>query len=457
MHISRPTLLICGLLSACRVGQQGLFETCESTEVRESDWESGAPLLSDVAAKNVLMISIDTLRRDRIGRYSCERLSPFIDQLLQNSLVLDNHFSCSSWTLPSATCVLTGQSPIDLGAFPQINSKQEVPKIEETTQSLASQLAEAGLSTLLVSSNLYISGKSGLDLGYGKVITKRKPSNILLTTMLEELDAIRTTDPNTPWFGHVHLIDPHTPYSPPGDYLTNIGELPEVPWDLSNAEGTREMNEAWPELSSSEREEVGQHLVYRYGAEIRYMNDELEVFFAELESRGVLEDTLVVLWSDHGEQFWEHGDWGHGISLHAGENRAIAALSGPGIQPGSWTYPTTHTDLAPTILTALNLTPPAEWTGAPIGLHDHTRALFAATAPKEAAVQQSILLDEHRLLYRWDGDKALYNVTDDPFETINLYKSDPDRVANLWEELQVEVNRLVALFPDKSPPIDPGP
>ena len=188
MDVTRPLLLFCALLSGCRVGQPGLLETCESTTVVDSDWESGASLLNDVGAKNVLMISIDTLRRDRIGRYSCERLSPFIDQLFENALVLDNHYSCSAWTLPSATCVLTGQTPIDLGAFPQINSKQEVPKLDEATPSLASQLADAGLSTLLVSSNLYISGKSGLDLGYDKVITKRKPANIMLTTVLEELD-----------------------------------------------------------------------------------------------------------------------------------------------------------------------------------------------------------------------------------------------------------------------------
>jgi len=108
-------------------------------------------------------------------------------------------------------------------------------------------------------------------------------------------------------------------------------------------------------------------------------------------------------------------------------------------------------------LGALNLKPPTEWTGAPLGLHDHSRALFAATAPKEADVQQSILLDKHRLLYRWDGDKVLFNVEDDPFETTNLYRSEPDRVSELWKQLEDEVNRLVALFPDKTPPVDIGP
>ena len=457
MLVTRSLFPLFVLLSSCRVGQPGLLETCESTGIGESDWESGAPLLTDGGAKNVLMISIDTLRRDRIGRYSCERLTPFIDHLFESALVLDNHYSCSAWTLPSATCVLTGQTPIDLGAFPQINSMQAVPKIDEATPSLASQLANAGLSTLLVSSNLYISGKSGLDLGYNKVITKRKPANIMLTTMLEELNTLERTAPGIPWFGHVHLIDPHTPYSPPGDYLTHMDDLPDIEWDLSNAEGTRDMNEAWPNLSSSERSSIGEHLVYRYGAEIRYMNDEIELFFDELENQGFLEDTLILIWSDHGEQFWEHGDWGHGISLHAGENRAIAAFLGPGVPTGSWTYPTTHTDLAPTILGALNLTAPSAWTGAPVGLHDHSRPLFAATAPKEADVQQSILLDNHRLLYRWDGDKALFNVDEDPFETTDLYRSEPGRVSTLWEQLEPEINRLVALFPDKTAPIDPGP
>jgi len=322
---------------------------------------------------------------------------------------------------------------------------------------LATELARAGFATALVSSNLYISSKSGLDVGYETVITKRKPAKTVLSTMLTELDAIEALDPTTPWFGHAHLIDPHTPYSPPVEYLTKLQELPDIQWDLSSTDGTRQMNEAWETLGSSERDDIGQHLVYRYGAEIRYMNDQLENFFAELESRGWLENTLVVLWSDHGEQFWEHGDWGHGISLHGGENRAIAAFHGPGVNPVAWTYPTTHVDLAPTILNALGIEIPEAWTGSPIGLHDHSRPIFAATAPKEADIQQSVLHENRRLLYRWDGDKKLYDIAVDPNETNNLYNANSDSVQELWGYLEEEVNRLVALFPDKPAPVAIGP
>ena len=151
--------LLLGL--ACRPAQQGLFDDCVGAALTGEESKVGTPLLPQTKSiKNVLMLSIDTLRTDRVGRYGCDKLSPFLDGLLESGTVLDNHHSCSSWTLPSATCVLTGQSPIELGDFPRIRAGEKIPDISEGTETLASILSDAGFRTMLLSANLYISEKS---------------------------------------------------------------------------------------------------------------------------------------------------------------------------------------------------------------------------------------------------------------------------------------------------------
>ena len=451
-------ILSLGLNWSCASSPDGLLDACDAVALSGAQDTTADGILPRLeSAKNVLMISIDTLRIDRIGRYGCDKLSPFIDSLLAEATVLDNHRSCSSWTLPSATCVLTGQSPADLDFFPRITTGEPIPKIPLPTETIASVLGNAGFQSVLVSSNLYISERSRLDTGYDKTITKKQPAEVLLKTTLEEITAFQENDSDTPFFAHVHLIDPHTPYAPPESYLDGLTALPEVPWDLDSTAGTREMSEAWDDLSSAEKDATGQHLIYRYGAEVRYMDDELGKFFVSLENMNLLEDTLIVLWSDHGEQFWEHGAWGHGTSVHSGESRAIAAFMGPGVPTQAWKAPTTHTDLGPSLLSALGLAVPESWKGAIIGTHDESRPLFAATAPKNFPVSQSVALDDMLLIYDWEGGKSFFKHAEDPFEENNLYDADNADVQRLWTYLEPEVKRLESLLPELDGPVEIGP
>ena len=446
------------LLWACQSSPEGIFEPCQGEAFSSSDVTSKETLIPPLeGVKNVLMISIDTLRIDRLGRYGCARISPFIDNLLEAGVVLDNHHSCSSWTLPSATCVMTGQSPTELGSFPRILTGEKIPNIADEAITLASTFNTAGFSTLLLSANLYISEKSNLDRGFEKAISKSKPAKILLDSFLEEIDALEEADNTKPWFAQVHLIDPHTPYAPPEDYLDGIEQLPEIDWDLAEVGVARTLAEEWSSLSKNVQDDIGENIAFRYGAEIRYLNDALEEFFAQLEQRAVLEKTLIVLWSDHGEQFWEHGLWGHGLSLHSGENRAVAAFLGPGVEPHVWKGVTTHTDIAPTILHAMGVDTPSEYSGTVVGTAASDRPIFATTVPKHYAVTQSVSQDNQVLIYSWDGKKQFYDWSKDPFEEQNLYDSKNTDIQELWTHLLPEVELLQTLIPEMEPPLEVGP
>lgn len=449
---------IASLLWACQSSPEGIFEPCKGEAFSSPDLSSNGELIPPLEGiQNVLMISVDTLRIDRLGRYGCARISPFIDNLLDAGVVLDNHHSCSSWTLPSATCVMTGQSPIELGAFPRILTGEKIPNIADQAITLASTLEAVGFSTLLISANLYISEKSNLDRGFEKAISKSKPAKILLESFLEEIDALEEADNTKPWFAHAHLIDPHTPYSPPEEYLEGIEQLPKIDWDLAEVGVARNLAEEWSSLSKKVQDNISENIAFRYGAEIRYLNDALEEFFAQLEQRDILDKTLIVLWSDHGEQFWEHGLWGHGLSLHSGENRAVAAFIGPGVEAHAWKGATTHTDIAPTILRALGLDAPPEYSGAIVGTAASDRPIFAATVPKHYAVTQSVSQDNRVLIYSWDGKKQSFDWSEDPFEEQDLYDAENADIQALWNHLLPEVERLQTLIPEMEPPLEVGP
>jgi arylsulfatase A-like enzyme len=447
-----------GLLWACHSPPEGIFEPCKGEAFSAPSVDSNSPLIPPLEGiENLLMISIDTLRIDRLGRYGCARISPFIDSLLGAGVVLDNHHSCSSWTLPSATCVMTGQNSVELGAFPRILTGEKIPKISDQAITLASTLQSAGFSTLLMSANLYISEKSNLDRGFDKAISKSKPAQILLESFLEEIDELEGADDKNPWFAHAHLIDPHTPYSPPEGYLDGIENLPKIDWDLAEIGVARTLAEQWDSLSGKAQDDISDNIAFRYGAEIRYLNDALEEFFAQLEQRDILDKTLIVLWSDHGEQFWEHGLWGHGLSLHSGENRAIAAFLAPGIETQSWKGATTHTDIAPTILHALGLETPTEYSGTIAGTATEDRPIFAATVPKHYSVKQSVSKDNRVLIYSWDGEKQFFDWSQDPFEEQDLYDAKNTSIQELWTHLLPEIEKLQSLIPEMDPPLELGP
>jgi arylsulfatase A-like enzyme len=203
---------------------------------------------------------------------------------------------------------------------------------------------------------------------------------------------------------------------------------------------------------------MAQECLYNiYEGDLRFWDERFGAMWSDFESRGLLDDTLVVFWTDHGQSFGEHDDkFNHGVTLYDTENRSTAAFWAKDIEPLRWMGPTEHQDLAPTILHALHV-PLGDHTGHVVGHahHDRVRVEFdylqGYSIPIISAVQ-----GDKKLMYWWDGTKRFYDIGTDPDEQTDLYDaSDPDVIA-LWDELQPIVEHTDEVWPGLDPK-DVGP
>jgi arylsulfatase A-like enzyme len=398
--------------------------------------------------QNLLMISIDTLRRDALGRYGGSGDSPFLDALAERSRVMDRHQSCSAWTFPSAVCALTGQLPYSLGFMPLATSPTEQAPVPEGTPTLATVLVEAGYQTRLVTTSVWISSTTGLDAGYQSEVRVRDAAAAGLRAEaereMEELSSAR------PWLLHVHFRDPHGPYEAPESYLKALEGRPTLRWDLSTTEGEHAYHMERSSESAATRQEGDAQMRIRYLAELRYLDDELAAMLATFEAQGRLDNTLVVVWTDHGEQFWEHDDFQHNRSLHAEENDAIWMISGPDVVGEAWTGTTSGVDVLPTLLEQLGQPIPEGLAGCPVGKAERDRPQFAVRRDDDT-IMQAVTVGHQKLIYAWDGSLSRYDREVDPGELVNLYQAGGKQEAELWAWLKPEVAALQEVIPGMTP------
>lgn len=445
-------LLACGGAADGRVPARGA--PAASAVPATPPQPAGDALVLPRAPKNVLMVSIDTLRRDRISRYGKGEATPFVDSLLAGGLALDDHRSCSNWTMPAVLCALAGRDPEALGYFPEGTFAPSAPK-PAGVQLLGSLLGQAGFSTGVVSANPLFGVRSGYGADFGQAQTGMYDAATVATRGKAMLADLRAT--GKPWFLHLHFIDPHSPYRPPTGYTPPAvpGAQPNLPMQGVKAQ--------WPTMDPAARAATLQSLDALYTAEIRYTDDTIRALFGELDAQGALDETLVVLWSDHGEQFQDHGAWEHGEDLHDEETGALGGFWMKGMKPVAWTGPTTHTDLAPTIYDALGLPAPVGFTGLVVGHRPADGPRFAEVLKGQYTLQ-SVDSAGWRLLYGWDGSMRLYHRAVDPGETKDLYTPEHPEGKRLWALLEPQVARLAAVEtrvkptpPGAQPPADMGP
>lgn len=413
---------------------------------RDSVQESAAP----EGPYNLVMVSIDTLRRKSVGRYSGTADTPNIDRIAQEGLALDQHLTCSAWTLPGVICALTGRQPQSWGILPRIVEDQDsIADLPEGTPTLASRLQEVGYQTTLITSNIHLGEDAHTDQGYQHVeLYEQGAAETVAGAALNQALV-------PPFFLHAHFLDPHASYSPPEEWRGALEGRPELPWALDTDEGLQAFSTDAPGLDAATRAEAELQIQLLYAGEVAYMDSVVGTLLAELEARGDLEHTLVVLWSDHGEQFWEHGGRGHNSSLYAEENDGIALFWAPGlVTPQAYPSPSSSLDITPTTLGFLGVPVVDSLEGVPI-LQATDRPIFGTLWPKGRPPIQSVLLGDTRLIYTWNGNQEFYDRALDPGEQAPLSPDDP-RLAAAWEALLPEVERLQPLVSEYTP-VDPGP
>ena len=445
-----PGVIQCALWLACtsKAVDTGV-STSETPPAETSAPETAAPVDSAETASpeganvlrfdgspptNLVVIVVDTLRKDAIGRYG-EAETPFLDGLMAEGVALDAHVNTSNWTRPTVTAILSGSSTLELGWQHLLGLP--TPDWVET---VAEVLDGRGWATALVSANPSFNLQDGYDVDLRPGFESAERVNELA---LEAYAAV--ADEGVSWLLQLHYVDPHGAYAPPEAYRGGLESLDPVAWELDTSTGLGQLQEAWDGLSEDEQALALAHLEVLYRGEVRYLDDQLAELFASLEALSALDDALVLFVADHGESFMDHGTWDHGRSLHAEEVDGVAFFWSKGLVADAWDQPTCHQDLLPTALDGMGREPMPRATGGVVG--EHAREGCATLqAISEADVSLGWSTPSRRLIVGLDGSAELYDLHADPEALDSVYSADHPDLPELWAGLEPEVERARRIF-----------
>lgn len=428
------------MLSLALLGCREAPDPAPGTEVAPTSTSTPSPLVfaGGRTPTNLLGISLDTTRRDRLGRFSGRAdTTPFLDARLAEAFVLEDHRSCSNWTAPSVLCATTGASPLELDFWPG-SGDPEVDASRNGLDTLARALGKAGYDTTLVTGNRVFSDDLDTAQGFDTQIVRDYEPAPVVADVARERAATLVAD-GGPWYLHLHFMDPHRPYCPPIEYRGDLDALPDIGVDVCLAldVGT----DRYPDEDAAWQQALLDRVDVVYRGELRYFDDVLGGLWADLDAMGALDDTLIVFFTDHGEQHMERGVIDHGFRLHAEENRATAAFWSKDVEPVAWTGPTLHTDLAVTLFALYGLETPNDATGVPLGQAptERARRLVAYSTVDYGPPQLAVVRGDRSLHYAWDGARSFHHLDADPGELVDVWADGDPELDALWEEMDVYV------------------
>jgi arylsulfatase A-like enzyme len=294
---------------------------------------------------SVILVSIDTLRADHLGLYGYARdTSPFLDRLGAQSLVFENAYSPCPWTLVAHMTMLTGLYPPQHGVTAADRAlAAEVPLLSET-------LRDAGYRTVGLYHPVWVNERHGFDRGFD-VFRAHGEAAEAEEHLLEELPRLGAS---RPFFLFLHLFDVHQGPIRPDQH--SIYPAPEPFQEMFAPGATERLPRVSWELDPKDPAQRAD-MAALYDGGIRHLDSELEQWFAELERRGLLEDTLVIVTADHGENLLDRGRVsGHGRFWNEAIRVPLIVRHPRGERAGERVRQNVHLgDIVPTVLASAGL------------------------------------------------------------------------------------------------------
>lgn len=390
--------------------------------------------------RNLILISVDTLRADRLGCYGYERpTSPTIDRLAREGTLFSDASAPSPWTLPSHASMFTGLYPRRNGVT---GTRFTMPKDVAT---LAELLSKYGYATGGVVTNSLLT-TNGLDRGFDFHEEVDKGGPHPSATSRRGIEWLQGRDRKRPFFLLLHYIDPHADYGT----LEGVRDQFVEPYD-GPVRGKSEELYAFVEGRLKLDEADGRHLSNLYDGAIRQLDGELEEILTYLDGEGLFEDTLLVLTSDHGEEFLDHGGVLHGLTHFDEVARVPFILRGPGIEAGRRIEtPVSLVDLVPTCLGELGFPIPKNLDGLNLrpllrGTGELPRRRIYFEADLDGSLAGSMIKGKDRavrngrfkLHFNERTDEVrLYDLKNDPGETRDVSTEHPGLTQELLEDLR---------------------
>ena len=276
---------------------------------------------------NIILISIDTLRADHLGCYGYKReTSPNIDRLAEKGVTFKNTITPVNATSPSHVSILTSLYPIRHGV------RRNCWLLDESLVTFAEYLRNFGYTTAAFVSHYMLEKKYGYSQGfqtYDDSSIKNWRGAVAEDTTKLVLPWIERNYRHK-FFLFIHYYDPHLAYVPPEPYNTMFDSDYEGPF--SNGYTYYLHNKLSKETAKLPPREV-KHIVALYDSEVRYVDENIGKIVDFLDKHGLIDKTLIIVTSDHGEGMYEHGYFSHGWWLYKGELLVPLVMSCPGLLP----------------------------------------------------------------------------------------------------------------------------
>jgi arylsulfatase A-like enzyme/Flp pilus assembly protein TadD len=404
-----------------RASRLGVAVVCAAVASCSKPPAASLPAPGALHGANVLLVTIDTLRQDRVDAYGTSAgLTPTLDGLSANGIRYAHAFSHVPMTLPAHTSIMTGLTPLHHGV-----RNNTAFRLDDRIPTLAERMKAAGYRTGAFVGAFVLDGRFGLARGFDEyddrlphtdrtsfAFAERRADEVLRRAQAWILgppppappaaaavpaQPARPAQPapsappalGAPWFAWVHLFDPHAPYAAPMEY--RAGRTP-------------------------------------YDAEVAYADAMLGRLIDTLRAAHVLDRTLIIVTGDHGESLGEHGERTHGLFAYQSTVAVPLIISGPAVAPGVVETPAAHDDIVPTIIDLVGATPPDRVDGQslarptapdrPIYIEALDAYLTRGWAPLQAVVRSGWKFIDL-------PDAELYDLTSDGAEQQSRPLSDP--------------------------------
>jgi arylsulfatase A-like enzyme len=410
---------------------------------------------------NVILISVDSLRADHVGAYGYARsTSPHIDALAEESVLFENAVSTTSWTLPAHISMLTSRFSEAHGVTGAGDS------LAESAITLPEIFQDGGYATAAVVSGPFLNRRFGFSQGFDVYddetvsFAEINDSHQGVTSPLTHGRALEILDDvaGEPFFLFLHYWDVHYDYSPPSPYDEMFD--PDYTGSIS-ADNFIHDDEIQRDMDPRDLE----HVVALYDGEIAYTDFYMGELFAELKRRDLWDNTLIVLTSDHGDEFFEHGNKGHRNTLYGELLNVPLIVKLPQQRRGGERLRNLAgiVDIAPTMLEVAGLQPLSGANGESL-LNRMSGSIEGSVASStggsgdssgEAAGRvyfadvdqrvKSVVSEAAKLIAHWRREPGeemrveLYDLNRDPGEQLDLSTKDVQQVVRLRRALQAWV------------------
>jgi arylsulfatase A-like enzyme len=387
---------------------------------------------------NVLLISLDACRADHLGSYGYERdTSPFLDELADRGTRFSNAFINTLGTAPSHTTMLssTYQEWHQVDYKPSMKRKRArrrrvADRVPRDVTMVQQVLRDHGYTTLAATAGGNFGVGHGFDRGFDTFNGRSRDVTAVVDKMIQLIE--RDGDSGKPIFAVLHTYEIHSPYDPPEAYRTIFGTF-----DSDFEPTSRALLDVMADPERSLSSPDFQKAIALYDGEIRYTDDTLRTFFDHLDEIGFLDDALVIVTSDHGEEFGDHGGVLHQGFLYDELMKIPLILSGRGIGSRVDERLVSTIDIAPTVLDYIGVPIPETMMGHSL-LDRASRsrdgdAVFAQYGPRRYAIrtEQWKLIDNTA-----SGFIELFDMVNDPGEQENLARGRPDIVEELAQRVE---------------------